>query len=177
MGKSTVFDNVFKTMVHRAPSLLVPFINEVFGRAYPKDANIVRFSDEHESVRGSVIDDSVFRLEDKIYHVECQSTADSSMVVRMIEYDFAIALEKALSTGAPYEMDFPESCVLFLRHTSSTPDTLAIKVNLPNGNSFDYETKVVKAQGFTKDDIFGKELLLLLPYYLMRYERAYNDIE
>ena len=33
-GSGTVFDSVFKTMVRKAPRLLIPFINEVFGRNY-----------------------------------------------------------------------------------------------------------------------------------------------
>ena len=176
MADNTVFDSVFKTMVHRSPQLMIPFINEVFGRNYAQDSPIVRFSDEHESLRGTIIDDTVFRLAEKIYHVECQSTSDASMVVRMIEYDFHIALEEALTEGAPYELDFPASCVLYLRHSSKTPDSLHVKVNLPNGGSFQYETKVVKAQLFSSDEIFSKRLLLLLPYYLMRYEQNLSAI-
>jgi predicted transposase/invertase (TIGR01784 family) len=94
MENSTVFDSVFKTMIHKAPQLLVPFINEVFGRNYPEDSEIIQFNSEHEGHKGTIIDDSVFRLQNKIYHVECQSTPDSNMVLRMIEYDFAIALKK-----------------------------------------------------------------------------------
>ena len=135
MADNTVYDSVFKTMVHKIPQLIVPFVNEVFNRNYPENERVHSFSDEHESVKGTIIDDTVFRLGQKIYHIECQSTSDSNMVIRMIEYDFAIALESALSAGAPYEMDFPSSCVLFLRHNDSTPDVLAMKVNLPNGDS------------------------------------------
>ena len=96
-GSGTVFDSVFKTMVRKAPRLLIPFINEVFGRNYSESNEIIRFNSEHEGHKGTVVDDSVFRLGDKIYHIECQSNADSNMVVRMIEYDFAIALEDALN--------------------------------------------------------------------------------
>ena len=32
-------------------------------------------------------------LEKKGYHFECQSTGDSKMVIRMVEYDFAISIE------------------------------------------------------------------------------------
>jgi hypothetical protein len=169
--ENTIFDSVFKTMAHKMPKLLIPFINEVFGRRYPRDAEIVQFSNEHETLRGTKIDDTVFRLGSKIYHVECQSTADSNMVVRMIEYDFAIALEVALSSGTPYEMDFPASCVLYLRHNESTPDMLKIKVNLPNGESFLYRTKVVKAQSYSCEDLQKKNLLFLMPFYLMRFEQ------
>lgn len=176
MADNTVFDSVFKTMVQKEPRLLIPFVNEVFCRNYPQDAQIVRFSDEHEGVRGTVIDDTVFRLQDKIYHVECQSTADSAMVIRMIEYDFPIALESALDAGAPYGMEFPASCVLFLRHGKNTPDELSIKVKLPSGDSFDYVTKVVKAQSYSSQQLVAKRLLILVPYYLMRYEQDIPQI-
>ena len=56
-----IFDSVFKTLLNKAPQLLVPFINEVFGRDYPPDAEIVQFSTEHESLQGTTIADSVFR--------------------------------------------------------------------------------------------------------------------
>ncbi len=176
MEDNTIFDSVFKTMLRKTPELIVPFINESFGRSYPLDAEIVQFTNEHETPHGSIVDDSVFRLGDKIYHIECQSTPDTSMVVRMIEYDFNIALEEAITAGPPYEMDFPASCVLFLRDTPSTPDTLEMKVNLPNGDFFMYRSGVVKAQSYTSDDIFEKRLLILAPYYLMRYEKELGRI-
>ena len=177
MADNTVFDSAFKTVIHKAPWLVIPLINEAFDRSYSQDALITHFSNEHEGPRGSTVSDSVFWLQDKVYHVECQSTPDADMAVRMIEYDFAIALEGALGGGTPYEMNFPESCVLFLRHTSNTPDALQMRVNLPSGDSFTYESKVVKAQLFTSDEIFEKNLLLLLPFYLMRYERLLGRIE
>ena len=176
-GDGTVFDSVFKTMVRKAPRLLIPFINEVFGRNYSESNEIIRFNSEHEAHKGTVVDDSVFRLGDKIYHIECQSTADSTMVVRMMEYEFAIAIEGALAAGKPYVMDFPASCVLFLRHGSETPDKLEMQVNLPDGGSFTYSVKVMKAQAVSGEEMFEKHLLLLLPYYLMRYEGRLTEIE
>lgn len=176
MSDDAAYDSVFKTMVHKAPQLMIPLVNEVFDRDYPLDSMVTLFSDEHPGPRRTTIDDSVFRLQDKIYHVECQSTPDTDMVVRMIEYDFSIALEETLANGRPYHMDFPASCVLFLRHNSNTPDVLSIDVNLPDGKSFEYKVKVLKAQLVSSDDIFEKRLLVLLPYYLMRYEEELAEI-
>ncbi len=65
-----------------------------------------------DKTAGAPTTSSVNPLTIPAYHIECQSTHDSSMVVRMIEYDFAIALEEAIRNGTPYEMNFPESCVL-----------------------------------------------------------------
>lgn len=51
MDSSNIYDSVFKTMVHKAPKLLIPLINEVFGRRYEIDAPIVQFNEEHEGPR------------------------------------------------------------------------------------------------------------------------------
>ena len=45
------------------------------------------------TVNGEKITDSYFRIGKKGYHFECQSTGDSKMVIRMVEYDFAISIE------------------------------------------------------------------------------------
>jgi hypothetical protein len=111
-----------------------------------------------------------------LYHVECQSGGDETMVVRMVEYDFAIALGEAVRAGAPYEMDFPESCVLYLRKAGETPDFLEMRVNLPGGEHFTYRARAVYAQRYGRSEIAAKGLALLLPFYLMRYEGALSKI-
>ena len=37
---STVFDSVFKTMLQKSPEIVIPLINEAFGRDYPPDEPI-----------------------------------------------------------------------------------------------------------------------------------------
>lgn len=173
---NTIFDDVFRTMVQKMPELLIPVINEVFSTNYTEKDYFSQLRNEHEEQFGKVITDSIIQIGGKLYHIECQSVEDSTMVIRMIEYDFAIALEQTLKEGKPYEMDFPHSCVLYLRHTRSTPDKLELKVNLPNGNSFWYQTPIIKVQQYAKDDIFQKKLLFFLPYYIMRYEVSLPEI-
>ena len=60
---------------------MIPFINEVFGRNYSESNEIIRFNSEHEGHKGTVVDDSVFRLGDKIYHIEA-TTASIFYVVK-----------------------------------------------------------------------------------------------
>ena len=48
---------------------------------------------EHQLEDGEIITDSCLRIGDMLYHIECQSLDDETMAVRMVEYDFAIALE------------------------------------------------------------------------------------
>ncbi|MBU5479754.1 hypothetical protein [Blautia sp. MSJ-19] len=40
-----------------------------------------------------------------MYHIECQSTDDTTMVIRMIEYDFAIGIEHAEKQGHDFNSD------------------------------------------------------------------------
>ena len=176
MADNTVFDSAFRTMIEKVPEVVIPLINEAFGRDYPLDEPFEQYRNEHETVDHRIATDSFFRVRDMCYHIECQSTPDSTMVVRMIEYDFAIALEEAIRNGAPYEMRFPQSCVLFLRDAPADNGKLKMRVLLPSGDSFMYETGVVLAQSYGKEEIFAKELLILLPFYIMRYEGEFDDI-
>ena len=173
---NTIFDDVFRTMVQKMPRLLIPVINEVFQTDYLDNEEFQQLRNEHEEGQGKIITDSIIRIRDKTYHIECQSVDDNTMAIRMVEYDFAIALELATKNGRIYEMDFPESCVLYLRCTNATPDILQVKVNLPDKNSFMYYAKVVKLQNYTKKDIFEKKLLFFLPYYIMKYEKRISEI-
>lgn len=106
-----------------------------------------------------------------MYHIECQSTDDMTMVIRMIEYDFAIGIEHAEKQWRRYRIEFPKSCVLFLRSSGNTPDYLEADVVFPDGNTYLYSIPAIKMADYTKDSIFEKNLLMLLPFYVMRYEK------
>ena len=61
-----------------------------FGTSYPEDVkNHTKRENEHQTQNGRIITDSHLLIANRIYHIECQSTDDSTMVIRMIEYDFA----------------------------------------------------------------------------------------
>lgn len=171
MSDNTIFDDVFRTMLEKMPRLIIPVINEVFHTSYPEDAPIEQYRNEHHTKSGEIITDSYLGIGDMLYHIECQSTLDSRMCIRMIEYDFAIALERIERADDIFELNFPNSCVLFLRQNDSLPKELQVRVNLPDKTSFLYTVPAIRIQEYTKDDIFKKRLLFFLPFYIMRYEK------
>ena len=128
MSDNTIFDDVFRTMMEKMTFLVVPLINDVFHTSYPADVEIVQLRNEYQRVDGEIITDSRLLIGNKIYHIECQSTDDTTMAVRMIEYDFATAVEFARKQGRRYRMEFPRSCVLYLRNSRNTPDFLEVDV-------------------------------------------------
>ena len=173
---NTIFDDVFRTMVEKIPQLAVPLINEVFQTSYPEDVEIIQLRNEHHQETGEIITDSCLRIGRKLYHIECQSVDDTTMAIRMIEYDFAIALDSARKYGRRYRMEFPKSCVLYLRSGKNTPDFLEVEVVFPDGKIQVYRIPTVKLDEYTKDKIFEKNLLMFLPFYIMRYEKEIHRI-
>ena len=170
MESSTIFDDVFRTMLEKMPQLAVPLINEVFGTSYPEDVKIIQKRNEHQTQNGRIITDSHLLIANRIYHIECQSTDDSTMEIRMIEYDFAISLEHVQKENGRYRMYFPQSCVLYLRGTKKR-NTISVEIVMPDGNTVEYTVPVVQVQKLTCDDILQKHLLFLLPYHVIKYEQ------
>ena len=174
----TIFDDVFRTMVEKLPYLDVPLINEVFETSYPENVEITQLRNEHQQENGEIITDCCLKIGRKLYHIECQSIDDTTMAIRMIEYDFAIAIENAQKINRRYRIEFPRSCVIYLRSNKNTPDSLEVEVIFPDGKMHLYEIPTVKMENYTKDSIFEKNLLMLLPFYVMRYEKeAHNFSE
>lgn len=176
MANNTIFDDVFRTMLERMPQLIIPVINEVFGTNYPLDVPLTQRKNEHYTKGGEIITDSHLFIANKIYHIECQSTADSTMIIRMVEYDFAVALEYAEKKNGRYHIYFPESCVLYLRG-KTVPAYLEMDLIMPDNRSISYNVPVIRVENYTHDVLFQKKLLFLLPFYIIRYEKNAERIE
>lgn len=176
MADNTIFDDVFRTMLEKMPELVIPLINEVFGTNYPADIPIEQQRNEHQTKSGEKITDSRLKIADKIYHIECQSTSDTEMVIRMIEYDFAISLESKKIENGRYRIYFPHSCVLYLRGKGRS-NTIGMDIVMPNGQIIKYDLPAIYVENYTTDVIFQKKLLFLLPFYIMRYEKSREKLE
>ena len=168
----TIFDDVFRTIAQKMPYLLIPLINEVFQTNYSEDIHLQQLRNEHYEKLGKIITDSILQIEDHTYHLECQSSLDGRMVIRMFEYDFSIALELAQKNNETFEIEFPQSCVLYIRNhrERSLPDYHEAIVRFADGQQILYRVPILRAQNYTVDSIFEKRLLILLPYHILRYE-------
>ena len=175
------FDDVFKTLLEKCRKLIIPVINEVFGTDYLMEENTLLLSNEFHYVSkdGDTvyrIADSCLKIRNKLYHIECQSNADSSIEIRMIEYDFLIALSNAEKKDSELVLNFPDSAVLYLRHNKNTPDFLTVRMLLQDGSTTSYSIPVVKVQNYSKNEIFDKQLLFFIPYYILKFEDKIETI-
>ncbi len=174
---STIFDDVYHTIISRMPQFIIPVINDAFGTRYPMDVEYEQLKNEFYTKNGRIVSDSIFLIKGHLYHVECQSNPDNTMAIRMFEYGMEIALERARKKKDYLHVELPESAVIYLRHTKNTPDTLTVEVRSPKGDTLTYESKVIKVQEYTKDVIFRKKLLMYLPFYVMRYENELKTLD
>ena len=158
-----IFDDVFRTIVYKLPYLVVPLINEAFGTSYPDDVKIERLQNESfDSEAGNErITDTYLKIEGHLYHVECQSYEDSSMVLCMIEYDFRVALDTVLEEDKLATLRFPQSFVLYLRRgAKSKQNDLQAKVIVPNNESLTYSVPCINVGKYGINEIFEKKAFL-----------------
>lgn len=172
MARRTIFDDVFRTICQKMPHLLIPLINEVFGTDYPADEEIKQLRNEHFTVNGEIITDAIVSIRGFSYHVECQSSDDTQMIIRMAEYDFAIAFDSYYQESpGVFRMEFPESCVVYLRKTDSVSRSSKLNIHFKNGSVVEYSMNVICVQDYSLEEIFNKKLFMFLPYYILRYEK------
>ena len=112
----------------------------------------------------------------KRYHIECQSTEDGTMIVRMFEYDTQLALENREFTSNILTVQFPDSAIVSLRHTQNTPEHMTVKVLTPGGK-VSYIVPVLKVKRYTIHELFEKKLFFLIPFHIFVYEKDFKELE
>ena len=160
---NTPYDDVFRTLLNDCSRLIIPVINEVFHECYSGEEKVVfspeiHFLNQQDGEEVKRITDSSFTIvgkEKKKFLYECQSTADSSMLVRIFEYATQIALDQGEIIENTLKVEIPHSAILFLRSTRSTPDKMKIEMTTPGG-TVSFDIPVMKAQKYGIDEIFEK---------------------
>ena len=183
-NSSTPYDDVFRTLLNDCKQLIIAVINEAFHEHYTGKEKIEFYPNEHfinqqDGKEQKRVTDTFFIIYGDAphgYHIECQSTSDGSIVIRIFEYDSQIALDEGKLEGNTFHVKFPESAIIFLRSNASTPDMMKIIIEVPNG-SISYDVPVIKVQEYSLDEIFDKGLLFLIPFYIFTHESRFEEYE
>ena len=182
---STPYDDVFRTMMVDCPQLLLPVLNEIFGKKYTGNEKIVFNQNEHfinqqDGGEEKRITDSSFTVmgetEDK-YIFECQAVADNTLLIRIFEYITQDALDHSEISNNKLIVTIPQAAILFLRSGKNTPDEMEIEIRTPGGD-VSFKIPVMKSQKYSIDEIFEKKLYFLIPFVIFSYEkrfRKYNE--
>lgn len=176
-----LWDEITKSIAGKMPHQLLPLIEEVFHRKYPPKTSVRLLSTEYvtppkdEAHKFSVIlnDITILVQEKDLYHIECQMNMDNEMIIRMIEYDFHVALQhgKTLDSNGSYSLKFPNSVVMYPGINESVPDSLNCTVIFPDGFEHTYAVPVIKMQTYSLADIQQKHLTIFIPFMLIRFRK------
>ena len=179
------YDDCFRTLMNDCIQLLIPVINEIFGKNYTGREKIIPHPNEHfinqqDGNEQKRITDSSFsiisgRHEDK-YIFECQSTADDTMLIRIFEYITQEALDSGKILKHKLIVSIPNAAVLFLRTKKDTPDAMNIVINTPGG-TVDFDVPIMKVNSYSLAQIFEKDLYFLLPFYIFNLEKNFSKYE
>lgn len=177
----TPYDDVHRTMLNDCPELIIPVVNEMFHKRHDDRETITVLNNEFfinrpDGKQIERITDTHFLIGSVRYHLECQSTADGTMMYRIFEYDSQIALQAGEVSGDKLTVRFPNTAVLYLRHNRNTPDRMQIEIRVP-GAACSYSVPVMKVQNYTIETIFKKKLFFLIPFHLFTYEQDFKVYE
>ena len=182
---NTGYDDVFRTLLVDCSELIIPVVNEVFHTNYVGDEDVILYENEifmkqQNGDEEKIITDSSFAIvslegRSKRYHLECQSSLDGSMLIRMYEYDAQLALKNSDFFKETLVVRFPESAILYLRHNERVPEVFEIQIHTPNG-CISYHVPTLKVQQHDIETIFQKNLLFLIPFYIFTYEKQFSMI-
>ena len=185
-AQHNTYDDVFRTILNDCRDLIHPLLNEIFGEHYSGREPIhfgtnELFMNQRHGQSDKRITDSSFTVSGIVlirYHLECQSTGDATMDRRMFEYDSQIALDDSEKLDDALVLSFPKSAVLFLRQTAGTPDNMQIRLKLHNTQKeVTLEIPILSIVNYTTDELFQKNLLILLPFHLFYYEKQFPKME
>lgn len=170
---NTPFDDSFRTLLTDCKRLVVPLVNEMFGTHLSESETVELYQNEFFITSGNDakrITDSNFTIGSlsRRYHIECQSSLDGTMTLRIFEYASQIAITTAESSVSETVFTMPSSGIIYLRCNENTPEYHKIVVRTPGGD-VSYKVPVLKTKDYTLEELLEKRLFFLLPYYFFNY--------
>ena len=176
-----IYDGAFRTILNDCRQMIIPVINEIFKEDYTGNEIIEFHPNEHfidqqdAPNQGRITDTNftIFGRKRKKYHLECESSLpDGKMTIRLFEYDAQIALDEGEVIHETLTVTFPNTAVLYLRTYKKTPDKMRYVIRTPGG-TVEYDVPIMKVQEYSLDEIFAKNLLLLIPFYIFSHKKDF----
>ena len=173
-NSNTPYDDAFRTLLTDCSRLIIPVVNLMFHSNYSADEEVSLFQNESFITEGGEekrITDSNFSIgsdHKTRYHIECQSSTDGSIIVRIFEYATQVAISTASSTEKETKFTLPRSGILFLRSSKNTTEHM-ITVTAPTGESISYPVPIIRICDYTLEQIINSRLWFLIPFYFFNY--------
>ena len=188
---ATPYDDVFRSLVEKCRKATILLINEMFRESgyleeeYSGDEEVTLLANESYGRLETTdaekrITDSRIRIFGKNgprdFHLECQSTADQEILIRIFEYDMRMARDGGRMTGnSRLIVEMPCSAVLYLRSTRDTPLEMQVEIRTPRGN-ITYTVPVLRIHDYGVKAIVRRQLYFLIPFYSFTVSSRFQEL-
>ena len=173
-----IYDVTFKRMFRLSDRMLIKFVNKVFEKNFPLDAEVKFLDPGSEDEENEILEkDIYFEICGERFQIEAQSYWDD-MMFRLFEYAVSNprkSYDRTDAYHAVYRM--PKQAVVFLKGKSRRHNKLYIKLILPDEQEVEYSVNAVRALGYTPQELAENDLEILLPFQIIRMYNRVNDYD
>ena len=154
-------------------------INDCFHKNYPMDAYVellptrsvlVSKGEEGAAKIDDRDSDCVLKIGNDYYLMEVQAYDDEHMAIRIAEYTFIAARDRALGSQEHVTLNIPHFTVIYIKPSDKTPRYTNITYAFPDGQQVTWKEKNVFLSDLSKEEIIEKKLYAFIPFYAARYE-------
>ena len=179
-GQNTIFDDVFRTIAEKMPILFIAAVNYIFGTDYTYTEEIIQLRNEHHVFDEIHVTDCYFMIRGRTFHIECQNMNDKMMGKRIMGYKLENAYDAAASVNLKdnvvlTETTLSSSCVIFLQCTKSTPKQFITVIKNEHGDEIRQNERCIRLMDIDLQEMLEEDLLILLPFYILRYKSRFNS--
>jgi len=176
-----IFDKILKRILFRqSKAAIINLINGLFEDNFPSDSEVTFNATENldENLKRTVADIIItLRTKNRVrrFHLESQIDDDYTIVLRVFEYGFHDAVRHQDPQGSEITLPFPKPVIIFLEHTSVTPDKVTLVLDFGEQGQFKYQVPTMKFLDYSVEDLCKKQMVVLLPLYLLKLRRAVEN--
>ena len=168
-------DEILKSLFAVSKKVLITMMNSLFKENFDAEMTEVTFennefvTDEYDIIRGDLFLKILQEQKPYHYHIELQTTNDSTMVIRMFEYGFKKAKELTKYEGIEETVIYiPKQLVIFIEQNRNIKKELQMKLIFPNGQEVKYVVPVMKYWEYDDKDIIEQKIYPLLPLQVFK---------
>jgi len=172
-----IYDKILKRILTLSSRAVLNLINALFQTNFPLDSKIVyNWTESIDDKLGKTISDTILSIHTgeacHRFHIEseidCTSTNDMSIVLRVFDYGYRDALKHREVGKDKITLKFPQPKIILLEHNSKSPDEIILELDFGARGKIDFSVPTVKFLDYSIDDLNDQHMVILLPLYLLK---------
>jgi hypothetical protein len=166
------YDKIIKHTLAQSDEMTVRFINGLFRDNIPLDAPVTWLDKESVNDKHTAfVADFYPKIGERMYSIEIEHDDNGDMAVRVFKYAVGGAiLHNMTATDASVNITFPQPCVVFLKNTANTPQSLTWNMEFFDGQKVTLAVPVMRLADLSVEEIARRDLFPIGQFYLRTFE-------